>query len=310
MADELISFEDARVRLGDHIVRGTAAEGMVRAFAITARETVQTAHDNHHTSPLVSAALGRLLMAGQMMGLMYKGDDELITIIVRGDGPIGEITVTANTKGQVKGYANHPNAWLAPRPDHHLDVGGGVGRGTLSVVIDQPGTAPYSSQVELVSGEIGEDLTYYFAVSDQIPTAVGVGVLVGADTNIRQAGGFVVQAMPGCEESVIAQLEENLAGVSSVTDLLEAGMSPSDMLHHVLRGMGYEELEVMPAEFHCDCYYARATRAVVALGKDELEDMIAKGETTEVYCHFCGRHHYISVDELRALIDDGEPVRE
>ncbi len=302
MDEHIIDFEDARIRLGDHIVRGTAANGMIRAFAITARQTVQTAHENHGTSPLVSAALGRLMMGGLMMGQMYKGDDELITLTVTGDGPIGGLTVTANNKGQVKGFANHPHVWLPLKPDRHLDVGQAVGAGSLSVVVDQPGTVPYSSQVELQSGEIGEDLTYYFAVSDQIPTSVGVGVLVDTDTSIRQAGGFIVQVMPGYLDFVIDQLEENLASVTSVTDLLEAGMSPNDMLHYILRDMDYEELEVMPAEFHCGCDDVRAARAVAALGEAELRDMIAKGETAEVYCHFCGKRHYLTPDELQGLL--------
>ncbi len=302
MDEHIIDFEDARIRLGDHIVRGTAANGMIRAFAITARQTVQTAHENHGTSPLVSAALGRLMMGGLMMGQMYKGDDELITLTVTGDGPIGGLTVTANNKGQVKGFANHPHVWLPLKPDRHLDVGQAVGAGSLSVVVDQPGTVPYSSQVELQSGEIGEDLTYYFAVSDQIPTSVGVGVLVDTDTSIRQAGGFTVQVMPGYLDFVIDQLEENLASVTSVTDMLEAGMSPNDMLNHILRDMDYEELEVMPAEFHCGCDDVRAARAVAALGEVELRDMIAKGETAEVYCHFCGKRHYLTPDELQGLL--------
>ena len=302
MDEEIIDFTDARVRMGDHIVRGTAANGMIRAFAITARRTVQTAHENHGTSPLVSAALGRLMMGGLMMGQMYKGDDELITLTVTGDGPIGGLTVTANNKGQVKGFANHPHVWLPLKPDRHLDVGQGVGTGSLSVVVDQPGTVPYSSQVELASGEIGEDLTYYFAVSDQIPTSVGVGVLVDTDTSIRQAGGFIVQVMPGYLDFVIDQLEENLASVTSVTDLLEAGMSPSDMLRYILHDMDYEELEVMPAEFYCGCDDARAARAVAALGEAELRDMIEKNETAEVYCHFCGKRHYLTPDDLQTLL--------
>ena len=302
MDEQIINFESARVRLGDHIVRGTAANGMIRAFAITARQTVQTAHENHGTSPLVSAALGRLMMGGLMMGQMYKGDDELITLTVTGDGPIGGLTVTANNKGQVKGFANHPHVWLPLKLDRHLDVGQGIGAGTLSVVVDQPGAVPYSSQVELQSGEIGEDLTYYFVVSDQIPTSVGVGVLVDTDTSIRQAGGFIVQLMPGYLDFVVDQLEENLASITSVTDMLEAGMSPSDMLRHILRDMDYEELEVMPVEFHCGCDNARAARAVAALGEAELRDMISKGETAEVYCHFCGKRHYLTPEELQGLL--------
>ena len=302
MSSEIIDFADARVRRGDHIVRGTAADGMIRAWAITARKTVQTARDNHHTSPLVTAALGRLMMAGQMMGQMSKNDDELITLTVRGDGPVGGLTVTANNRGQVKGFANHPNVWLPLKPDSHLDVGAGIGAGELSVVFDQPGVAPYSSQVELVSGEIGEDLAYYFAVSDQVPTSVGVGVLVDVDTSVRQAGGFIVQLMPGYVEDVVSQLEHNLEGLTSVTDLLEEGMRPHDLLAYILREMDYQELEVTPAEFYCGCDDERATRAVLALGEDELRDMIAKGETAEVYCHFCGKRHHLSPEELGALL--------
>lgn len=302
MDAEIIDFQDARIRRGDHIVRGTAADGMIRAFAITARNTVQTAHENHGTSPLVTAALGRLMMAGLMIGAMSKNDNELITLTVRGDGPIGGLTVTANNRGQVKGFANNPHVWLPLKPDEHLNVGGGIGAGELSVVFDQPGTMPYSSQVELVSGEIGDDLTYYFAASDQVPTSVGVGVLVNTDTSVRQAGGFIVQLMPDYLDFVLDQLEANLAGVTSVTDMLEAGMSPSDMLRHILRDMDYQELDVMPAEFHCGCNEARASRAVLALGETELRDMIAKQETAEIYCHFCGKRHYISPKELEDLL--------
>ena len=302
MSAEVIDLEDARIRRGDHIVRGTAMGGMVRAFAITARETVQTAHENHGTSPLVTAALGRLMMAGLMMGAMSKTDDELITLTVHGDGPIGGLTVTANNQGQVKGFANHPHVWLPLKPDRHLDVGAGVGAGELSVVFDQPGIAPYSSQVELVSGEIGEDLTNYFVLSDQVPTSVGVGVLVDTDTSVRRAGGFIVQLMPGYEDAVVDELEANLAGITSVTDLLEQGMTPSDLLRHILHDMDYQELDAMPVEFHCGCDEERAGRAVAALGEQELRDMIEKGETAEVHCHFCGKRHYLAPEDLRELL--------
>lgn len=302
MSAEVIDLEDARIRRGDHIVRGTAMGGMVRAFAITARETVQTAHENHGTSPLVTAALGRLMMAGLMMGAMSKTDDELITLTVHGDGPIGGLTVTANNQGQVKGFANHPHVWLPLKPDRHLDVGAGVGAGELSVVFDQPGIAPYSSQVELVSGEIGEDLTNYFVLSDQVPTSVGVGVLVDTDTSVRRAGGFIVQLMPGYEDAVVDELEANLSGITSVTDLLEQGMTPSDLLRHILRDMDYEELDAMPVEFYCGCDEERAGRAVAALGEQELRDMIEKGETAEVHCHFCGKRHYLAPEDLRELL--------
>ena len=299
---DVIDLAEVRARRGDHIVRGTAAGGMIRALAVTARETVQTAHVNHSTSPLVTAALGRLMMGALMIGAMSKNDDELITLTVRGDGPIGGMVVTANNKGQVKGFANHPNVWLPLRGDHHLDVGAGVGAGELSVVFDQPGIVPYSSQVELVSGEIGEDLAQYFVLSDQVPTSVGVGVLVDTDTSVRQAGGFIVQLMPDCPDEVIDRLEANLTEVTSVTELLEQGLGPSTLLRRLLRGMDYQELEVTPAEFHCGCDDVRAGRAVAALGEETLREMIDQGETAEVCCHFCGKRHYLTPDELRKLL--------
>ena len=305
---DVIDFTEAQLRLGDHMVRGTAADGMIRAIAVTARSTVETARRNHGSSPLVTAALGRPMMAGLMMGAMNKGDDELITLEMHGDGPIGGLTVTANNKGQVKGFANHPNVWLPPNGLGKLDVGGGVGRGTLTVVRDLPGMAPYTSQTEMVSGEVGDDLAAYFTLSDQVPTSVGVGVLVAPDAHVLQAGGFIVQLMPDHEYFLIDELERNLRDVTSVTALLERGMGPSDVLRLVLAGLDYEELEVSPVEFYCGCNKERATRATLALGRTELEDMVAKGETAEVHCHFCGTTHYLSPDELRALLEDSPVV--
>lgn len=302
MANNVIDFGTAKLRLGDHLVRGTAADGMIRAIAITARDTVQTAHERHGTSSLVTAALGRLLMAGQMMGAMSKVDDELITLEVRGDGPIGVLTVTANNRGQAKGFARNPNAWLPLNAMGKLDVGGGIGRGTLGVVRDVPGAMPYASQTELITGEIGDDMAQYFRASDQVPTAVGVGVLVDGVGDVRQAGGFIVQLMPGYEYFLIDELEERLRDVTSVTNLLEQGMGPAELLDHILVGLDFEELEVTPAEFHCGCNGERAARATMALGAAEIEDMIKKGETAEVHCHFCGRNHYLTPDDLRELL--------
>lgn len=301
----VLDFADRAARLGDHLVRGTAADGMVRAIAITARQTVQTARDNHDTSPVVTAALGRLMMAAQMMAAEFKGDDELLTLEVRGDGPVGGLTVTANNRGQVKGFANHPHVWLPLNGSGKLDVGTCVGRGTLNVVRDVPGVMPYSSQTELVSGEIGDDLALYFSLSDQIPTSVGVGVLVGPDANVRQAGGFIVQLMPGHDPWLIDELEHNLSGIASVTALLERGLSPSGILQVILDGLDYQELGVMSAEFHCGCDEERARRATLALGEAELRDMIEKGEEAEVHCHFCGKTYHLSPDELRDLLVQG-----
>jgi molecular chaperone Hsp33 len=304
MTDKLIDIEDVRLRRHDHIVRGVAADGMVRAFAIAARETVQTACERHHASPVVTAALGRLMMGAQMMGVMLKGPDELITLTVRGDGPLGGLTVTADTHGHVKGFANHPNVWLPLNGLKKLDVGGAVGAGTFTVVRDQPGIDPYVSQVELVSGEIGDDLASYFLLSDQVPTSVGVGVLVDRDLSVAQAGGFIIQLMPGHYDYLVDDLESSLDGINSVTQMMQEGWGPSDILRHLLRGMDYKELEAIPASFRCGCNYNRAARVMMALGADELRDMVAKGETGEAHCHFCGNRFTFSPQQLAELLGE------
>lgn len=305
MADKTKDFQTEKMLRGDHIVRGTAADGQIRAFAVTARDTVQAAKEAHHTSPLVTAALGRLMMSGLMMGVMFKNPGELVTLSVRGDGPIGGLTVTANTEGQVKGFANHPNVWLSPNEKGKLDVGGGIGFGSLTVIRDEPGADPYSSSVELASGEIGDDITYYFAMSEQVPTSVGVGVLVDRDTSVRQAGGFLVQLMPDCSDEVADKLEANLAQINSVTDMLEDGLLPADILRRVLDGLDFQELEAIPAEFHCGCNEDRAIRAVLALGIDELQSLVDDGEPAEVYCHFCGKRYTLPPDKLKLLLAAG-----
>ena len=306
MEATVIDFETARAHRGDYMVRGTAADGMVRAFAVTARSTVQTARENHDTSPVVTAALGRLMMGALMTGMMFKEPDELVTFIVRGDGPIGSLTVTANCNGQVKGFPANSQVWIPLKSNGKLDVGGAVGAGTLSAVRDIPGEEPYSSLLELVSGEIGDDLTHYFMASDQIPTSVGVGVLVGRDTNVECAGGFIIQLMPGCTDEVAAHIEQTLAGVTSVTDLLSAGATPTNVLETVLDGLGYQELETHPVEFFCGCNEERAARTVLALGEDKLREIIATGEPAEVHCHFCGKRHYLSTETLQSLLETAE----
>ena len=208
MSDNVIDFDTSKVKSGDYIVRGTAADGMVRAIAVTAKNTVQTARDNHSTSPVATAALGRLLMAAQMIGITFKGSDELLTLKIDGDGPIGGLTVTADNAGNAKGYANHPNVWLPLNGKGKLDVGGAIGKGTLTVVRDIPFLDPYVSRIDLVSGEIGDDISSYYAQSEQIPTAVGVGVLVDTDTSVKCAGGFFIQLMPGYDEELVGRLEE------------------------------------------------------------------------------------------------------
>ena len=235
----------------DYMVRATAANAQIRAFACTTRETVETARASHNTSPVVTAALGRLLSAGAMMGSMLKGDDELITLQIKGDGPIGGLTVTADMNGHVKGYANVPDVILPANAQGKLDVGGAVGAGALSVIRDMGLKDPYVGQTELQTGEIAEDLTYYFAVSEQVPSVVGLGVLMNRDNTVRQAGGFIVQLMPFAEEEMISKLEENIKNLSSVTTMLDAGKTPEGMLEVLLSGMDLEITDTLPVEFAC-----------------------------------------------------------
>lgn len=289
---------------GDCVVRGTAAGGMVRGFAACTRATVQTARDCHQTSPVVTAALGRLLTAGAMMGAMLKDSRELMTLSVRGDGPIASLTVTADAQGHVKGYAGNPNVWLPLNDAGKLDVGGAVGCGTLTVVQDQPWGEPYASQLPLASGEIGDDMAAYFVTSEQIPTSVGLGVLVETDLSVRQAGGFIVQLMPGCPDDVGRRLERNLTAVDSVTNLFEESMGPVDILDLVLRDLDFKPLESGPVEFRCNCSRERTARVLVAMGPKELQGLIDEGEPAELVCNFCNRAYTFDVPEIQELLNE------
>ena len=234
--------------MGDYMVRATAANAQVRAFAVTTKELVETARQAHNTSPVVTAALGRLLTAGVMMGSMLKGDDDLLTLQVRGDGPVRGLTVTANAKGEVKGYAMVPDVILPANAKGKLDVGGAVGRGTLSVIRDLGLKEPYVGQTALVTGEIGDDLTSYFATSEQTPSSVGLGVLMGKTNTVRCAGGFIIQLMPFAEEETISKLEHNLSLINSVTALLDQGMTPEQLLERVLDGFDVEITDRLPKQ--------------------------------------------------------------
>lgn len=286
----------------DYIVRATAAGAQLRAFACTTREVVETARQAHNTSPVVTAALGRLLSAGAMMGSMLKGEEDILTLQIKGDGPVNGLTVTADSRGNVKGYANVPDVILPANAVGKLDVAGAVGRGILSVIKDMGLKEPYVGQTALQTGEIAEDLTYYFATSEQVPSCVGLGVLMEKDNTVKQAGGFIVQLMPFAEESVISRLEANLAKISSVTSILDAGNSPEQLLALLLEGMDMEITDTLPAAFSCNCDKKRVEKALVSIGKDELQEMIEEGREIEVNCHFCNRNYTFSVEELQELL--------
>jgi len=285
----------------DYIVRATAANAQIRAFACSTKEMVEHARSAHNTSPVVTAALGRLMTAGAMMGSMMKGDKDVLTLQIHGGGPVKGLTVTADSHGNVKGYALVPDAMVPANAQGKLDVGGVIGLGFMNVIKDLGLKEPYVGQTVLQTGEIGDDLTYYFATSEQIPSSVGLGVLMEKDNTVRQAGGFIIQLMPFAEESVIAKLEENLSKISSVTTMLDAGNDPKQMLELVLDGFEVEFTDEMDTGFYCDCCKEKVSKALIAVGKKELKDMIADGKDIEVNCHFCSTQYNFSVEELEEL---------
>ena len=285
----------------DYIVRATAADNQIRAFAATTTQVVEIARQHHNTSPVATAALGRLLTAGAMMGSMMKNDTDMLTLQIRGDGPIQGITVTADSHANVKGYVGNPYVVLPPK-NGKLDVGGAVGIGLLQVIKDMGLKEPYSGQTILVSSEIAEDLTYYFANSEQVPSSVGLGVLMEKNNTVRCAGGFIIQLMPFAEEKTISQLEENLKNVTSVTALLDQGYTPEQLLETLLGNLGLEITDTVPTQFYCNCSKERVEQAVVSIGRKEIQEMIDDGEDIEVKCHFCNTAYRYTVDELKNII--------
>ena len=286
----------------DYIVRATAAQQQLRVFAITSRDLVEQGRKIHNTSPVATAALGRLLTAGAMMGSMMKGNKDVLTLQIECGGPIGGVTVTADANANVKGYVNQPNVIIPANKDGKLDVSGAIGPGFLNVIRDIGMKEPYNGQVHLVSGEIAEDLTYYYATSEQIPSSVGLGVLLDQENFVKQAGGFIIQVMPFAEEEVIDKVEESLKHIHSVTSLLEQGMTPEDMLHHLLGDLDLEILDRMPAQYACNCSKERVAKAIASIGRADLEDMIQAGETIETNCQFCGSHYYFTTEELKSFL--------
>lgn len=285
----------------DRFIRATAAGSHIRAFAVDSTQMAEKARKIHNTTPVMTAALGRLLSAGAMMGSMMKGDADIVTIQIKGDGPAKGLTVTADSKGNVKGLVSNPLVIIPDKAAGKLDVGGAIGNGILSVSMDLGLKEPYNGQVELQTGEIGDDLAYYFTVSDQTPSAVGLGVMVDKDRTVRHSGGFIIQLMPYAPEEVVAGLEEKIAGLESVTAMMEKGMGPDDILKEILGDMSLEILDEKPVRFHCDCSKDRMARALITLGKKELDELIAGGKPIEVKCHFCNSTYDFSVEELSQL---------
>ena len=289
--------------MSDYIIRATAAGGQIRAFAATTRELVEEARKAHNTSPVATAALGRLLTAGAMMGCDMKGEEDLLTLKIQGDGPIQGLMVTADSHGHVKGYAFNPEVMLPPNSQGKLDVGGSLGLGVLSVIKDIGLKEPYVGQTILVTGEIAEDLTYYFATSEQVPSSVALGVLMNKDNTVCQAGGFIIQLLPGASEEMITQLEERLKEISSITTLLDQGDTPEMILEHILGQFGLEINDRLPVDFHCNCTKERVEKALISVGKKDIQEMINDGKPIEVNCHFCNKNYEFSVDELENMLE-------
>lgn len=287
--------------MSDVILRASAAGAQIRAFVADTRELVQTAFEHHHTMPVASAALGRTLTAAAMMGATLKSEEDVLTIQIKGDGPLGKITVTADANAVVKGFVTNPLLDIPPKPNGKLDVSGGIGNGTLTVIKDMGLKEPYVGTIPLQTGEIAEDITYYFVASEQVPSSVGLGVLVDKDYSIRRAGGFILQLMPFAEEETISRLEENLSQIQSVTKLFEDGLSPEDILEKLLAGLEPKILDTITPKFACDCSKEKVSRVLISLGQKELDAMIADGETIEVHCDFCNQFYYYTIDELEEL---------
>ncbi len=286
----------------DYIVRATAGNNQIRAFAATTKEAVEKARQAHNTSPVATAALGRLLTGGAMMGSMMKNDTDMLTIQIKCDGPIKGLTVTADRHGNVKGYVENPEVMLPPNKQGKLDVAGALDLGVLSVIKDMGLKEPYVGQTILQTSEIAEDLTYYFATSEQVPSSVGLGVLMEKDNTVKQAGGFIVQVMPFIEEEVLSKLEENIKKISSVTSMLDKGYTPENILEEVLEGLDVGFTDTVPTQFYCNCTKERVEKAIISIGKKDIQEMIDDGKEIEVNCHFCNTNYTFSVEELKEML--------
>ncbi|MEH7483995.1 Hsp33 family molecular chaperone HslO [Neobacillus drentensis] len=290
----------------DYLVKALAYDGNIRAYAVRTTETVSEAQRRHQTWRTASAALGRTMTAGVMMGAMLKGEDKL-TIKINGGGPIGPIVVDSNAKGEVRGYVTNPEVDFESTENGKLDVRRAVGtEGTLAVVKDVGLRDFFSGQVPLVSGELGEDFTYYFATSEQTPSSVGVGVLVNPDDSILAAGGFIFQLMPGTPELIISNLEERLKTIEPISKLIERGLTPEQILEELFGKEQVKVLETMPVGFECNCSKERFANAIVGLGAAEIHAMIEEDGQAEAHCHFCNEKYLFSSDELEELKKDAK----
>lgn len=287
--------------MDDYLVKALAFDGQVRAYAVSTTKTIGEAQRRHQIWPTASAALGRSMTAGVMMGAMLKGDAK-ITVKIEGGGPLGPILVDCNAHGDVRGYVSNPQVHFDLNENGKLDVRRAVGtEGTLTVVKDLGLRENFSGQVPIVSGELGEDFTYYFASSEQIPSSVGVGVLVNPDNSIKAAGGFILQLMPGVDDEVITQIEDAIASTPPVSKMIEEGLSPEQILESLLGKNNVKILEMVPVQFSCQCSKERIGSAIISLGSEEITDMIETDGQAETQCHFCNEIYHFSKEDLEEL---------
>ncbi|MFE5431469.1 Hsp33 family molecular chaperone HslO [Peribacillus simplex] len=285
----------------DYLIKALGYEGQVRAYAVSTTDTVGEAQRRHYTWPTASAALGRAMTAGVMMGGMLKGEEKL-TIKIEGGGPIGSILVDSNAKGEVRGYVTHPQTHFDLNEQGKLDVRKAVGTEGLLTVVKDIGLRDYfSGQVPLVSGELGEDFTYYFVTSEQVPSSVGVGVLVNPDNSILAAGGFIIQLMPGTSEDTITKIENRLSTITPVSKMIQSGMTPEEILTEILGEGNVNILEKMDVQFSCQCSKERIANALISLGQAEIRDIIDTDGQAEAHCHFCNQTYQFSKEELEEL---------
>ncbi|MBO5008536.1 MAG: Hsp33 family molecular chaperone HslO [Clostridia bacterium] len=291
--------------MSDYIIRAVSDDGSVRAFACLTKDTVNEAFRHHKTSPVATAALGRLLTAASMMGAMLKGDKDTVSLQLTGGGPLGRVLAVSDCKSNVKGYVDYPVVDMPLNSRGKLDVGSAVGTdGFLTVITDIGMKEPYIGKIPLVSGEIGDDLTKYFAVSEQVPSVVGLGVLVDKDYTVKTAGGFIIQVMPEATDDDITKLETNLEAVKSVTALLDEGKTPEDLLKMLLCGFEYHITDTIDTRYHCNCSRERVERALISIGAEELKKIIDEDGKTELSCHFCSNKYEFDEKQLRELYEE------
>ena len=290
--------------MSDQIVRAITKDGFVKASAISSRAIVERARQIHQCLPMATAALGRTLSACSLMGNMQKVEDGSVTLQIKGGGPLGTLLAVSDSEGNVRGYVTNPQVSLLEKYRGKLNVGDCVGKdGRLTVIRDMQMKEPYVSSCELVSGEIAEDVTAYFAQSEQVPTACALGVLIEVDQSVRAAGGYIIQLLPGAPDDIIDRVEKGVESAGNVTPLLDKGLTPEELLRRVLPDFELEILETTPVSYRCYCDRDRVERTLISLGKKELKKIIDDGETIHIQCQFCDADYAFTVEEVQTLLD-------